>query len=714
MSFPRQHARTRRFSLGVPRSATVAPDGTRVLFLRAAGPEDPTTSLWLFDVATGEERCILDADDLVGADAELPPEERARRERARELAGGITSYAADADVRFVATSVGGRLHTVDLASGTVVEHPTAGPVFDPRPSPDGRRITYVTGDALHLVDLVAGPTNPGVTRPLVVEDTIAWGRAEFIAAEEMGRGRGHWWGPDAVHVAVTRVDENEVERWHLGDPGTPATVPPTIRYPAAGTDNADVRLAVLSIEGGRRIDVNWDRAAFPYLARVRWEDGPLTLQVQSRDQRTAQVLTADPATGRTTLVRELTDPNWVELVPGVPAWSGTRLVTAEDVHDHGADGSRALLVDGHLVTRPGLQVRAVVAADEAGVSFTASDEDPTQVHVWRWEQDAGACRQLTDEPGVHSAVAAAGVTVVTTASLTRSTPRVQVRVRGTDGRDDHHTLASFAAQPLVTPQVELLELGPRRLRAALLRPTDDDGTSPLPVLLDPYGGPHAQRVLQASGAFLTSQWFADQGFAVLVVDGRGTPGRGPAFERAVHHDLATPVLDDQLDALAAAAEHEPRLDTARVALRGWSFGGYLAALAVQRRPDAVRAAIAGAPVTDWRLYDTHYTERYLGHPDEHPGAYAVSSLVDGDGRLLGAVPPPADGPEPELLLIHGLADDNVVAAHAVRLSAALLAAGRRHRFVPLSGVTHVAGQEDVAERLLDLQVAFLHEVLGAP
>jgi dipeptidyl-peptidase 4 len=712
VSFPRQHARTRRFSLGVPRGATIAPGADRVLFLRSGGGEDPVTALWQLDLASGEERCILDPAALGADDGDLPPEERVRRERARELAGGTTSYATDRDVTLVATVLGGRLHTVDLTTGTVVEHPTAGPAFDPRPAPDGRLITYVCGDALHLVDLVAGPTNPGVTRPLVVEDGISWGRADFIAAEEMGRGRGHWWGADGVHVAVCRVDESAVATWHLGDPGAPGETPPLIRYPAAGTSNADVRLAVLSIQGGRRIDVTWDRESYPYLARVGWGDGPLTLQVQSRDQRRSQVLTADPTTGRTTLVRSLEDPHWVELVSGSPAWAGERLVTVEDVDDHGADGSRALVVDGEVVSPAGVQVRSIVRVDPEVVTFLASDDDPTQVHVWRWTA-RGSCVAVTaDEPGVHHAVAVPGVQVTTTVSLTRPGPRVTVSWSGDDGGVRRHEITSNAATPVVTPQVELLELGPRRLRAALLRPTGDDGRSPLPVLLDPYGGPHAQRVLRSTGAYLTSQWFADQGFAVLVVDGRGTPGRGPRFERAVAGDLATSVLEDQLDALDAAVAHEPRLDRSRVALRGWSFGGYLAALAVLRRPDRIRAGIAGAPVTDWRLYDTHYTERYLGHPDEAPEAYAVSSLVDERGHLLGAVAPPADGPEPELLLIHGLADDNVVAAHAVRLSAGLLAAGRRHRFVPLSGVTHVAGQEDVAERLLELQVAFLHEVLG--
>jgi len=234
----------------------------------------------------------------------------------------------------------------------------------------------------------------------------------------------------------------------------------------------------------------------------------------------------------------------------------------------------------------------------------------------------------------------------------------------------------------------------------VLFPTRHDGSA-LPVLLDPYGGPHVQRVQRARSMFLASQWFADQGFAVVVADGRGTSGRGPAWERAVAGDLAGPVLDDQVDALHALAEADDRLDLGRVAIRGWSFGGYLAALAVLRRPDVFHAAVAGAPVTDWRLYDTHYTERYLGHPGEAAAAYAATDLCAEAANLTRP-----------LLLIHGLADDNVVVAHTLALSRALLEAGRPHRVLPLSGVTHMTPQEEVAENLLLVQLAFLREALG--
>jgi dipeptidyl-peptidase 4 len=314
--------------------------------------------------------------------------------------------------------------------------------------------------------------------------------------------------------------------------------------------------------------------------------------------------------------------------------------------------------------------------------------------VWRWTEAHGMGR-LTFVPGVHSAAAGGATVVVRSAGLGHDGTRTWVLGGG--------ALASHAETPLVRPNVTLSRGGERRLATAVLLPADAAADARLPVLLDPYGGPHAQRVLAARDQYLTSQWFADQGFAVVVIDGRGTPGRGSAWERGVHLDLAGPVLEDQVAGLHAAAEADRRLDLTRVAIRGWSFGGYLAALAVLRRPDVFHAAVAGAPVTEWRLYDTHYTERYLGNPNTDPAPYDRSSLLADAPRL-----------ERPLLLVHGLADDNVVAAHTLQLSSALLAAGRPHQVLPLSGVTHMTPQEVVAENLLLLQLDFLRAALGLP
>jgi len=685
VSFPRQSARTQRFTLGRPRSFTVAADGSRVVFLRSHGGTDPVTCLWTFDVASAAERLVADPRALDAAGDDLPPEERARRERAREGAGGIVSYATDPLCQVAAFALGGRAYLADLEAGEVASLATSGPVFDPRPDPTGTRVAYASQRQLRVVDV------DGADRALCRDDDadVSWGQAEFIAAEEMGRERGFWWSPDGARLAVARVDITRVCRWHIANPADPGRPPHEVAYPAAGTDNADVRLFLIDLDGGRTA-VTWDGDAFPYLARAVWRGRrPLTLSVQARDQRRMLVLTVDDD-GATTVVHEQSDPQWLDIVGGVPDWlDDGRLVTTVDDRS-----TRRLAIAGEPVTPPRLQVHSVIDVG-SNVVFVGST-DAGESHLFRVDGE-GHLQRLTDAPGVHGGRAGADVAVVVSSSLERTGGRVVVR------KDGHEVgeLSWLAEEPPIQPRVTLLHVGARQLNAALLLPSHGIAGQKLPVLLDPYGGPHSARVVKAADAYLSSQWFADQGFAVLVVDGRGTPGRGRRWEKEVHGDLAQPVLEDQIDALHAVAADHPELDLGRVAIRGWSFGGYLAALAVLRRPDVFHAAVAGAPVTDWRLYDTHYTERYLGHPDDDPEAYRRTSLLE-DAHCL----------ERPLLLIHGLADDNVVVAHTLQLSRALLEAGRPHSVLPLSGVTHMTPQEVVAENLLLLQVAFLRQALG--
>jgi len=401
-------------------------------------------------------------------------------------------------------------------------------------------------------------------------------------------------------------------------------------------------------------------------------------------------------TGATDSLREVHDTHWVELVPGSPRWtpSGELLCTAD------VDDTRSLTLGRRVLTPPGLQVRAILGLTRDAAIVTASEE-PTAVGVWRVPLRGEEEATLLSDPRGVAAAAVGGDTLVLSQRLL-SEPGLTVRVTAPDAAV---TLASNASAADLPVRATIHKAGRRQLRSALVLPSWwRDGDAPLPVLLDPYGGPHAQRVLASHDAYLVSQWFAEQGFAVLVTDGRGSPGRGLAWERAVAGDLAGPVLEDQIDALHAVAAVNPALDTARVAIRGWSFGGHLAALAATRAPEVFAAAVVGAPVTEQALYDTHYTERYLGMPQEQPEAYARSSVL----------PLPELKPEQRrpMLIIHGLADDNVVAAHTLRLSGLLLAAGRPHNVLPLSGVTHLAAQEAVAESLLHLQLAFLRDALG--
>ncbi|MEV1069167.1 prolyl oligopeptidase family serine peptidase [Streptomyces sp. NPDC050263] len=697
-SFPRRHARTQRFTLGAPRSFTVAPDGSRVVFLRSGSGTDRAGALWVLDPTDGTERLAADPPVLLGGTAEdLSPAERARRERSREGGAGIVGYATDEAVELASFALSGRLFTAELRAGTATELPVPKPVIDPRPSPDGRLVAYVVGGALRVVD-AEGARDRAVAEPEA--ETVSYGLAEFVAAEEMGRSRGFWWAPESDRLLVARVDDTPVERWWISDPAQPKRDPQHVPYPAAGTPNADVRLFLFGLDGVRT-EVVWDRARYPYLARVHWSGaGAPLLLVQARDQRSQLFLAVDTDSGTTRMVHADEDRIWLDLFPGVPCWSPSGQLVR--IADEG--GARVLAVGERPLTGAQLHVRAVldVTTDDVLVAASAGEDAAApeigEVHVYR-VNELGVER-LSEEPGVHSAVRAGNVTVVVSAVPDR--PGSVARVLK-DGKPTG-IVRSYAQDPGLSPRVQLTEGGARRVPCALLMPSDYHGDSPLPVLLDPYGGPHGPRVLAAHNAHLTSQWFADQGFAVVVADGRGTPGRSPGWEKAIHHDL-TVSLDDQIDALQDLAERHP-LDLSRVAIRGWSYGGWLAALAVLRRPDVFHAGIAGAPVTDWRLYDTHYTERYLGDPATSPEAYAKSSLITDEG--LSA---PAE-PHRPLMIVHGLADDNVVVAHALRLSSALLSAGRPHEVLPLSGVTHMTPQEQVAENLLLLQVDFLRRALG--
>ncbi|MCH0566272.1 MULTISPECIES: S9 family peptidase [unclassified Streptomyces] len=698
-SFPRRHARTQRFSLGAPRSFTVAPDGTRVVFLRSSSGTDRAGALWVLDPADGSERAAADPAALLGgADEALPPEERARRERSREGGAGIVGYATDTAVELASFALSGRLFTAELRAGTARELPAAGPVVDPRPSPDGRHVAYAARGALRVVG-TEGDGDRALMEPEA--EGISYGLAEFVAAEEMARSRGFWWAPESDRLLVARVDDTPVERWWIADPARPEREPSHVAYPAAGTANADVRLFVVGLDGART-EVSWDRARYPYLARVHWSAaGAPLLLVQARDQRSQLYLAVDPDSGATRMVHADEDPIWLELFAGVPCWSPSGQLVR--IADEG--GARVLAVGERPLTNRQLHVRAVLDVGDEDVLVSASAgadaEVPEigEVHVYR-VNELGVER-VSQEPGVHTAVRAGGVTVLVSAVPAR--PGTQARVL----RDGKHVapVHSHAEDPGMTLRVTLAEGGARHVPCAVLLPRDYDGSAPLPVLMDPYGGPHGQRVVAAHNAYLTSQWFADQGFAVVVADGRGTPGRSPAWEKAVRDDLAAVVLQDQVDALQGLAGDFP-LDLSRVAVRGWSFGGYLAALAVLRRPDVFHAAVVGAPVTDLRLYDTHYQERYLGHPAEQPEVYRRNSLIDDAGLV--------DAAEPyrPMMIIHGLADDNVVVAHSLRLSSALLAAGRPHEVLPLSGVTHMTPQEAVAENLLRLQLDFLKRSLS--
>jgi dipeptidyl-peptidase-4 len=699
-SFPRLAARTKNFTLGLPRNFVVSPDGRRVLFLRSASGTSTAQSLWLYDVTRRTERVLAEPARLLEETEErLTAEERARRERMRVRGSGVVAFTTDKEVRRAAFALSSRLFLIDVVDGNAPrELTTASSVVDPCLDPTGRRVAYAGDDGLHVVDesegdrLLIGP-DPGDP------PEVRWGLAEFAAAEELSRARGFWWAPDGESLLVERYDESAVRLWHIADPAQPEAEPKRMRYPQAGTDNARVSLRLVTLHGDRR-DVDWrsdvalDGQPLEYLADVEWSEGRPLLSLFTRDQARLEIREVDPATGGTTLVRALTDDAWIELLPGTPR----RLVDGRLLHGLDLEDTGHLAIDGKPFTPHGVQVRHVLSVEDEAVMALISPSDMVGSIVLARMGFDGSVAALSDQDGVASGAAGGGTVVVAQQTLRHTAVATKVSA---DGQAEG-SLASVAERVPLAPDPEILRLGSRDYPTVVLFPTGHiRGSRRLPVLMCPYGGPHVQTVLRSSRAYLEEQWLANQGFVVVVADGRGMAGRGPAWDRLVRHDFIG-TIDDQVEVLGEVAKRYPDdVDSDRVGIRGWSFGGYVAALGVLRHPDVFGAAVAGAPVTDLRLYDTCYTERYLGHPDDNPGVYDANSLISLASRL-----------SRPLMLVHGLADDNVLVAHTLRLSSALLAAGRPHEVLPLSGMTHMADDAVVAQNLLLLQVDFLRRSLG--
>ncbi len=710
-SYLRLHAETRGFMLGRPVKPKPTPDGKFVIFLRAKA-KSPKQSLYEFDVSTGKTRELLSPEQLLkGAEEHLSPEEKARRERQRVSVGGFTDFQIAPSGNQILVTLSGRLYCVDRVTGKAREQPTGDGVVDPKFAPDGGQIAYVRDHDLYIVDVDVGEiclTKGG-------EKIKTHGLAEFVAQEEMGRFTGYWWAPDGTTIAYEEADAAGVEVWQVADPIHPDRPAEPFFYPLPGKANVKVRLGIVSAAdkvyplppGGRDTRwIKWDDKTYPYLADVRWEkDGPMTLLVQNRTQTEQVLLKCDPATGKTTPLLTERDAAWVDIRHDCPRWlkDGSFLWAAESkdgprLERRDKDGGlQKVLVPPEV----GFQELLDYDPDAGRIAYRAS-ADPTQSQIYILPAEGGKPTRVSKGAGQHTAVFAKGhggyvETFTSTAAMPKTT--FHTADGGLVGE-----LPSAAEEPPFALNSETLKVGDAPgYYAYVVRPHDFDRAKRYPVILHVYGGPTHRMVQDAMGGRLIDQWLADQGFIVAALDNRGTPGRGRDWEKAVSKHFGDVPLEDQIAGLKALGKRFPEMDLDRVGVYGWSFGGYLSALAVLRAPEVFKAAVAGAPVVDWLDYDTHYTERYLGLPDADAAAYREASLLTYAADL-----------KRPLLLVHGTADDNVYFRHTLKLTNALFRAGKDFDLLPLAGMTHMTPDPVVTERLYERIAGHFRKHLGGP
>jgi len=680
LKFFRDLAETRNYTLGRPVSPKLTPDGQHVIFLRAQS-RNPTLRLYEFTIATGAERELLSPEQLLaGGEEQLTAEEKARRERQRQTLKGFTSFEMSRDGSRLLVVLSGKLYVVNRADLKFTALPGDNWI-DPRFSPDGRLVAAAKDRELHLIDLATREVRQLTSG---ADEFISHGVSEFVAQEEMKRNEGYWWSPDSQTLLYQETDERAVETRYIANALRPEEKPAAFAYPKAGSPNATVRLGLLSRDGGATRWLTWDAERFPYVARVDWSSNraPLTLLVQNRTQTEQLLLAVDPATGRTTELLKETDSAWLNLdyESDVPIWlkDGTHFLWTSETggswHVELRDAAGRLIRE---LTPAGFSFRGLIGLDEsAGVLFVRGSLDSREVQLWRFPLAGGLGTPLTRDSGHHQAFkSAAPNRLVHTYELFNGRAGAEV----VDGNGQPvAVMRSVAEQPPRFPTTELtITQSAPAFDAAITRPLNFARGQKYPVILSVYAGPTAKRVNAVIRDYLTDQWMADQGYILVRLDGRGTPWKGRDWERLIKGNFIDVALNDQVAGLTALAAQYPELDLSRVGVTGWSFGGYFSAMATIRRPDFFRAGVAGAPVVTWGNYDTHYTERYLGLPQDNPEAYRVSDVTTYAAEL-----------RRPLMLIHGLTDDNVYFQHTLQLADALFMAGKSYELLPMLG-THM-------------------------
>ena len=672
--FLKEYCETRGYLLGRPVKPRFTPDG-RLLFLRSPG-DSRTQSLYQWK--DGKARLLLSPTQ----DEKLSPEEKARNERKRQLGTGFTEFFPNPKNRSILLPLAGKLIVLDQKATTLpVQN-----AIDPKWSPDGSKIAYVKAQDLWLYDLKTGKerrlTSGG-------SKEITHGIAEFVAQEEMRRLSGYCWSPDSQSIAYEEADHRQVEIWFISDPLHPENPPAQQYYPRPGKANVKARLGILSLKTGK---TQWIGLPAEYLAAMQWhKDGGLTVQLQDRLQQ--KLTLAEVKDGKLQTLQQESSRTWVPLDQDVPKWlDQDHYLWLKPKNDRMALAlcNRKTKTVRFLDPKQDYDIDSIVAQHENGILLRV-DSTPGNPRL-HWVSLDGEAPHDPNLEGVDEAVYKDGKLAVIQQTMDQL-PTLKVEDQAVD---------SQAVAPQLQLHPEFVTVGD--YRTLILRPSNFDPKKKYPVILDVYGGPTKIQVAHSKRAWLLDQWLAEQGFIVVAADNHGTPGRGLAWQDAVYGKFDTLPLEDQVKALQQLGAKYPELDLERVGSWGWSFGGYLSAQAVLQRPDFFKAAVAGAPVTDWSDYDTHYTERYLGTPQAQPHAYERSNLMNQAQKLTRP-----------LLLVHGSADDNVYFRHSLRLSDALLRHGQAHQLLVLPGITHSFRPDvTITEQLWTRSVDFFQTNLGHP
>ena len=663
-------------------------DGRHLYYLAVEG-EGVSRTLFREEVATGAREVVARAP-LTGGPSVLTPEEVLRRERQRIQDKGITHYhlAAAADVAVF--DWGGDVYLARPGRDPARLTETPSSEIDPQLSPDGTRVAYARDGELYVLDV---ETRVETRLTDGARDGVFHGTAEYIAQEEMDRPSGFWWSPDGTRIACTEVDETAIPVYPIVHQGTPAWEVESSRYPFAGGPNARVRLGVLPSGGGHPVWVPLGgRDDDVYLARVRWdEDGTLLVQVESRDQKSLKLLRADPGTGATTVLLEDRSDTWINLHDDLrPLKDGRFLWSSEatgfrHLELHARDGSLLLgLTSGDW---PVDQLEGTAEADGL-VYFTAAKEGAMQRQLYRVSLEGGRVERVTGEPGWHTVTFARdGLLFVDLHDSAAAPPRAVLKdgagrqVRVLDANADPEPKALGLRPPEF---VTLKAKDGSVLHGAIYRPRPMTAGRKYPAIVRVYGGPTAQSVKDAWEVTcdLRAQYLVRHGYVVFRLDNRGTPRRGKAFETALAKRLGSVEVEDQI-AGARYLAGLPYVDGKRLGIYGWSYGGYMAARCLLKAPDLFKVAVAGAPVADWDGYDTHYTERYMGKPQENLKGYRESSLLPLASRL-----------DRRLLIVHGMIDENVHFRHTARLMNALNSAQKRYDLLIFPDERHLPRGED--------------------